>query len=186
MQPYVRYERFIAELARTMLRDQDCSAVATGSSNKVSGASGVSHQLDVSFLDRRSSPHTFVVIECKCLGRNVELAHVKALQATVSDLAGLYGSQKTVVGYLVSLKGAQPGAKAYAEHYNIGLQVVADGSFYTFKYADLRLIATSARASGTSTAEAHSIALRKCDLCGQTLQDLEQTSRCSQCAGINQ
>lgn len=157
MQASARYEEFVAGLARTLLCNRDASDVRCGLRNRLVGSSGVRHQLDVSFVDRSSSPHTLVVVECKYIRQPIKLAHVKVLKATINDLAR---TNVAVKGILVSLRGAQRGAIDYAKHYDIGLQLLSDGSFYRFKYADLELVASSGIASGGSYAVGHGLALR--------------------------
>jgi hypothetical protein len=179
MQASARYEEFVAGLARTLLRNRNASEVRCGLRNQLVGSSGVRHQLDVSFVDRSSSPHTLVVVECKYLRQPVKLAHVKVLKATIDDLAG---TNIAVKGILVSLRGAQRGAIDYAKHYDIGLQLLSDGSFYRFKYADLELVASSGIASGGSYAVGHGMALRGCKLCGSVFESDGTPELCNSCA----
>ena len=180
MQASAQYEAFVAGLARALLRNRDASEVRSGFRNHLAGASGVRHQIDVSFLDRSTTPHTLVVIECKHLRRPVKLAHVKVVKATVDDLAQRL-PEETVKGVLVSLRGAQRGAIDYARHYNIDLQLVSDGSFYHFKYADLELIASSGLSSGHSHVSARGVALRACTVCGSEFESDGSLEVCPTC-----
>ena len=184
MQASARYEEFVAGLARTLLLNRDISDVRYGLRNHLVGSCGVRHQLDVSFVDRSSSPHTLVVVECKYLRQPVKLAHVKVLKATIDDLARSPRTKIAVKGILVSLRGAQRGAIDYAKHYNIDLQLVLDGSFYRFKYADLELVASSGIASGASYAVGHGVALRACKLCGSVFESDGTPEVCESCTVV--
>lgn len=185
MQPSARYEGFVADLAKTINSHRDISDVGFGLRNHSVGSSGVRHQIDVSFVDRSSSPHTLVVIECKYLNRPVKLAYVKVLKATIDDLAQFGSADIAIKGILVSLHGAQQGAIKYAAHYNIDLQLVSDGSFYRFKYADLELVASYGTATSGSHVTGHGVALRACKSCGLHFKSYGTSEICQSCAVPN-
>jgi hypothetical protein len=107
---------------------------------------------------------------------------VKVVKATIDDLTRSARTNIAVKGILVSLRGAQRGAIEYAKHYNIDLQLVSDGSFYRFKYADLELVASSGIASGRSYAVGHGVALRACKLCGLVFESDGTPEVCQSCA----
>ena len=93
-----QYESFVAGLVQTLLRSRDASEVGHGRRNHLVGASGVRHQLDVSFFDRSVSLPKLVIIECKHLREPIKLAHVKVLKATIDDLAANRANEVTVRG----------------------------------------------------------------------------------------
>ena len=180
MQAYAKYEAFVASLAEVLLRNRDVSQVRSGLRNFITGGSEVNHQVDVSFLDRATEPYTLVLIECKYIQEPIKLAYVKVLKATVDDIS-IQQAGVTIKGILVSLLGAQRGASKYAAHYGIDLQVVSDGSFYRFKYADLELIASCGIAHGLSTANGCGAALLTCAGCGALFERNEMSTHCNTC-----
>jgi hypothetical protein len=186
VQESVRYEEFVADLARVLLRERPSSDVRSGFRNRIAGSSGVPHQIDVSFIDKSTKPHTLVLIECKRLRKPVKLAHVKVLKATIDDLTDRLGGEINVKGYLVSLSGAQRSAIIYAAHYDIELQLVSDETHYEFRYADLQLIARVGKASGQSHAAAHGSALRSCNLCGEPFTGDGIVKVCQSCRVRNE
>ena len=181
MQASAKYEKFVAGLAEALLHNRDVSQVESGLRNHVAGRSRVKHQVDVSVLDGTTVPHTLVLIECKYIQQPIKLAYVKVLKATVDDIAAQQ-TGVTVRGVLVSLLGAQRGASKYAVHYGIDLQVVSDGSFYRFKYADLELIASTGTAHGLSTTKGHGVALLTCAGCGTLFERNGTSTLCRACA----
>ncbi|MBA2590854.1 MAG: hypothetical protein H0U97_00790 [Gammaproteobacteria bacterium] len=182
MSESARYEELVAELARTLLRNRDASDVRGGSRNRRVGISGVRHQLDVSFVDRNTSPHTLVVVECKHLRYSIKLWHVKVLKSTIDDLAQRLGADSSVKGIIVSICGAQSGAITYAKYHNIDLQLVLDGPSFRFKYADLELKAESGTAFGAGYAVAVGVALHPCKLCGLAFARNGTPEVCPSCA----
>ena len=182
MQPSAQYEAFIAELVRVLLLNRGASDVRFGPQNHLTGASAAKHQVDVSFIDKETSPHRLVVIECKYLGKRIGLGHVKVLKATIDDLAEKMGSEVVVKGVLVSLRVAQSGAITYAKHCGIDLQIVPDRSACRFKYADLELVAAKAEGFGRSKASGHGVALCACKLCSLTFQGDGASQVCQSCS----
>lgn len=180
MQAYSKYEAFVASLAELLLLNRDVNQVYSGLRNQILGSSGVKHQVDVSFTDRSTIPHTLVLIECKYIQQSIKLAYVKVLKATIDDIS-IHRADMTVKGILVSLCGAQRGAANYAAHYGIDLQVVSDGSFYRFKYADLELIASAGKAQGISMAKGIGSSLLKCKGCGTHFESDGNSTFCNAC-----
>lgn len=147
----------------------------------MTGLSGVTHQVDVSFVDTELSPNALVVIECKRLTKRIVLSDVKVLKATLDDLIGASGNPRVGKGILVSTKTAQRGAKKYAAHYGLDLQLVSDGPSYTFSYQGLSLVASSADFVASSSAEFRAAALRPCKVCGTTFEATGATEVCMAC-----
>ena len=164
------YESFIAGLVRDLLRKRRISNLRHGSKNRLTGRSGATHQLDVSFVDNELSPNALVVIECKCLTKKIDLSHVKVLKATLDDLLGASGNASVGKAMIVSTKGAQRGAKQYAKYYGLDVQSVSDGPAYTLSYQGLSLVAATGTSDGSNSAQAHGVALRPCKVCGTTFE----------------
>jgi hypothetical protein len=84
------YEQFIAGLARDLLAKRKITNLGYGRKNRLTGRSGVSHQLDVSFVDIELSPSALVVIECKRLAKRIVLSDLKVLRAIRTGIYSQY------------------------------------------------------------------------------------------------
>ena len=178
---YAQFEEFIAGLARTLLQPPLALTVGRGLRNHILGASGIRHQIDVSFTDARSTPPTIVLIECKYLNQPVKLAHVKVLKATIDDIAAQVLGASQVKGILVSRKGAQKGARCYADHYSIDIQNIESQREYDFAYDRWRVVGRAAVSAGVSQAGAEGLALQTCAACGRKFRVADPSNTCSHC-----
>lgn len=178
---YSEFEEFVAGLACTILGPPISLSVGSGLRNRLVGASGVRHQIDVSFIDPRTTPPTLVLVECKHLNDAIKLAHVKIVKATVDDIQTERGLQAHVTGMLVSRIPAQKGAQQYAKHYAIDLQHIANQHEYDFAYDRWRVIARAAASVSSSHAVAQGIALRACESCGNQFPVTDTNSTCPGC-----
>ncbi len=181
MQPYAVYEEFIAGLARTLLQPPSSLDVSSGLRNHIRGASGVRHQIDVSFEDATEPVPQLVLVECKHLNEPVKLAHVKVLKATIDDIAGAVGGHHTVVGILVSRKGAQRGAAEYARHYSVEIQQIESQREYDFAYRRWRVSGRAGAAHGGGHATAEGYGLRTCTTCGTAFRVRVVEQVCANC-----
>ncbi|MEF8766837.1 MAG: hypothetical protein ABTS16_10075 [Candidatus Accumulibacter phosphatis] len=179
--PYAEFEEFIAGLARTILQPPISLTVGSGLRNHVVGASGIRHQIDVSFEDTRTAPPKLVLIECKHLNQPIKLAHVKVLKATLDDVAARVGATFQVHGMLVSRKGAQAGAMRYAGHYTIALQHINSAAEYDFAYDKWRVVGRSGASAAVGQAVAEGYALRTCTACGKQFRVIDASNACSFC-----
>lgn len=132
------YEAFIAELIGNLrASNRDISDLGHGRQNTVTGASGQPHQIDVSFIDHDFEPPKLVLIECKRRGKPIDLEHVKVVLATLFDVLVSKEPLLDVGAIIVSTNGAREGARRFAEHYGIVLEVTEHGGTYAFRYKNI-------------------------------------------------
>lgn len=84
---------------------------------KITGKSGVEHQIDVYWEFRYAGITHKVLIECKHYSHNVSLIHVRNMHALTTDIPNSTGIILTTVGF-------QSGAEKYANFYEIGLRLL--------------------------------------------------------------
>ncbi|OLD89326.1 MAG: hypothetical protein DMD38_10780 [Gemmatimonadetes bacterium] len=128
------YEHLVAELVAALVKEVDGLAPASlahGRGNKISGASGYPHQIDVSFAVQ-GEVH---IIECKCWKKKVTPDAVLVLAARVHDIAGALRSQK-VRGALATSRGCGPGATELASYFGIILQNATSPHDFVLTYRD--------------------------------------------------
>src|SRR5262245_25198215 len=115
-------------LVRTMVEQFTASAAALGSctvkggsQNRVDGASGFAHQIDVSV----SNGTDLLLIECKYWKDPVDVEPVLVLAGRMADIrAAAVGLR--VHGSIVSTKEATEGAKVLAAYFRINIETVVD------------------------------------------------------------
>lgn len=177
------YEEFIADLIGNLRLRHDITDIKYGPNNRLIGASGVKHQIDVSFIEHMPDAATLVLVECKSLraGRAINLGHVKILKATADDLESINGATpESVAAHIVSSVPLQSGAARYAQHYRIGAHLVGDQGNWTFKYGSvgqfgLALQSSSAVVTGTASI------LRRCSACGNQFTAVSNEKLCATC-----
>lgn len=143
------YERLVqalvSELTAAATRMGTCQ-VTGGSKNLVLGASGFTHQIDVSV----SSPSDLLLSECKYWGRPVDAEAVLVLAARVADVAARL-TGVVVRGALVSTKAPTEGARILAAHFNIDLEAVRNPKEYALRVFDHVFIGLHEVAHATDT-----------------------------------
>jgi hypothetical protein len=128
------YERLVSDLVTALVETVDGLApehVAFGRRNRLKGASGHSHQIDVSFR-AGSGLH---LIECKCWSKRIKVDAVLTLFARIYDVQAANPSV-TVRGALATTKGLQRGADKIASHFGIVLQLIQSTNEFAVRYKD--------------------------------------------------
>jgi len=128
------YEHLVAHLVAALVKEVDGLAPASvgcGTGNKIPGASGYSHQIDVSF----GVHDELHIIECKCWKRLVTPDAVLVLAARVSDIAAGRPSQR-VKGVLATTQGCGPGATELAAYFGVTLQNATSPHEFVLTYKD--------------------------------------------------
>jgi hypothetical protein len=177
------YEKFIADLIGNLRCRHDITDIKYGSKNRLIGASGVMHQIDVSFTEHIESATTLVLVECKSLrtGRAINLGHVKILKATADDLSLINRAKlASVKSHIVSSVPLQSGAARYAQHYGIDSHLVGDQGNWAFKYGSVAQFGLALQGSGsvvTGTASRH----RRCRACGNLFPPVSDEKVCAKC-----
>ena len=149
-------DKYESHVSRIVEHVQGCRPairdLGYGRQNKLSGKSGVLHQVDVSFVDPTFSNETLVLIECKNRKNPISLAHVKVLKATLDDVLAADWSPSAGVGILTSTTRLQTGAATYAEYHGIVHQQVNLGPQYAFRYDTIHTIAAALQAGEAKVA----------------------------------
>jgi hypothetical protein len=128
------YEKTVSDLVAALVRSVDGlppEHIRSRKINRITGASGYAHQIDVS-IQARTELH---VIECKCWKRRVTGESVLTLLGRIHDIQAANPSL-TVRGALATTKGFQRGAEKVASHYGILLQFVQSPSEFALRYKD--------------------------------------------------
>jgi hypothetical protein len=150
------FEKHIARLVENIQQShRRLDYLGWGRSNKLQGACGCNHQIDVSFIDRDLEPDCLVIIECKYWSDTnpVELKQVKELKATFDDLLAHALAPENGLAMLVYTGKVRKGAKTFADYYNINLQRVGMPPNFIFKYKDIILAGLSIVAKASITAK---------------------------------
>lgn len=99
-----------------------------GSKNRIPGASGYRHQIDVSLVSSKKA----YLIECKLWGRKVGVAEILTLAARAADIGGLR-SDLEVDCILASNAGPTRGARKLVAYFGIQFEAVKSASEFGFK-----------------------------------------------------
>jgi len=120
------YEKLVEEIAKGIIKSApnlEHLVIGSGRKNKITGASGYSHQIDLSLHE---SGRLFL-IECKRWARNIGVAEVLVLAGRRNDIAERFSSE-SVVPIMVSMRKASSGARKLAGHFGISLEIAISAS----------------------------------------------------------
>jgi hypothetical protein len=123
------YEELVSVLAGRISSQWGLDVrIGTGLKNRIPGASGYSHQIDVSV----TMGQDLALIECKCWSRGVGVDAVLVLHGRAEDIraTGRFG---TVMPVLVSQKKPTAGALKLAAHFGIEIDVVRSAHEFTLR-----------------------------------------------------
>lgn len=118
--------------------------VGHGPRNRLLGASGHLHQIDVSV----ETPSVISLFECKCHSRPVGISHVSVLAIRKQDIQGIH-SGKDVLATIVSMGRVTTGALKIAKHFGVRIDTVASAEDYHLKVLNTAKSAVVCRAKGT-------------------------------------
>jgi len=126
------YEQLVHDIVSALERS-NARTLGKGHNNKILGASGHRHQIDVS-VEYDDPPH-LVLVECKDYKDKVGLEAVLCLFARICDIQR-HSNDRKVKGVLVTGQGFESGAKKFAEYYGIYLDLVKDWNEWAIKIRD--------------------------------------------------
>lgn len=160
------YEVFVSKLINGIQNGQrNITHLGSGQRNKIEGISGVSHQIDVSFVDHSFASPTLVLIECKRLGKKVKLEHIKVLQATREDIILNLKIASNIKAIIITTLGVQSGARKYADFYGVDIeQLPHDEKNFTFQYENV-ISAGISISSGRVSINATATLIKRCEKC---------------------
>lgn len=126
---YEEYEEAYRELAVRIASDNDINLERQpgfGRDNKVMGASGHPHQIDVSLVYiSNDGKCRQKLIECKLLSGKVNLQDALIFHARINDIQGKMAEGTLVEGNLVTTEGYTRNAKNFADFYKIATNTLA-------------------------------------------------------------
>lgn len=132
------YEEFIAGLIRNLRGvHRDIRDLGWGRANVIRGASGQPHQIDISFIDDSFERPKLMLIECKRYSKPIDLEHVKVVLATSLDILMPIYEAMDVGAIIVSTNGEREGARRFAAHYGITLEVTEHAESFIFRYENI-------------------------------------------------
>lgn len=114
-------------------------ALGSGRSNRIEGASGYAHQIDVSL----SAPSRVFLLECKRYNCRVGVEAVLVLAARASDILEKHQREErqcVVVPILVTTKGATRHALKLATHFGVRVEVVVSAAHYGLKLGHIAAV----------------------------------------------
>jgi len=153
------YEEFISQLLDGVKEHgRDVRNIESGRNNKILGASGCNHQIDVSFIDYSFEKPTLVLIECKNTpSKPVEKVEVAAFKAIIDDVLNENSSPEVILGIFAYAEKARSGAIKFAKHYNIQMEKTGMKPNFAFKYQDLVQVGIHLQSTSSLSANAEII-----------------------------
>lgn len=125
------YESLTAKIAEDIRVSSEAIGSLTvgfGSANKICGASGYKHQIDVSLLDDTR----IFIIECKRWDKHVGVQDVLVLASRAQDLRNMH-PEKSVKTILASTKGVSKNAAKVAKHFDIEIEIIKSAADFTLR-----------------------------------------------------
>ena len=119
---YSEYERLARHIATTFFGKQGEYVRGFGPRNKIEGASGYWHQIDISF----DFGDRLVLIECKHLRETVPLRDVLVFLARLLDIRARDDSRRVEGMVMTAVRFAEGGIQKLAKYHGISLQLVWD------------------------------------------------------------
>jgi hypothetical protein len=132
-----QYEKLVHELVVAITRNTPLNkyVVNWGSANRISGASGYKHQIDLSLTDGDQ----LYLLELKCLDKSIGVSAMLLLASRLADIAGCHPSQK-VTAMIVSRKRPSRNVKPLARHFGIQVGSIEDLQSYGLSFADQHFV----------------------------------------------
>jgi hypothetical protein len=143
-QDYEQYERLVDQIAQEVAdRLKSKGRVEhkkPGRSNKIVGASGHEHQIDVSLtFFPTDAPARLIVVECKKWNSTVGIDSVLTFFARIRDIQERC-QDFIVEGVFLTTMGFEEGAKTFANYYGIHLDIVRSLEEWAIKLVDQLVI----------------------------------------------
>jgi hypothetical protein len=126
-----QYEALTGSVVRDIsssLSDMADAELHYGRTNKINGASGFKHQVDVSL----TSASWLVLVECKRWLKKIGVQEVLVLASRSADIKEKEPGKKLWVS-MVTQKGASGNAQTLARHFDINIDVVRSASEFSVR-----------------------------------------------------
>jgi len=143
-----RYERLARELVEQLRLSSALSGleVGSGGTNRIRGASGFPHQIDLSLSD---STRLFL-FELKCYTKAVGVEQLLVLASRRADIAAAYPN-KTVTASMVSKLQPSRNVPPLAKHFGIDVRVVESLHSYSLSFAGDHFVGLHEQAHATDS-----------------------------------
>jgi hypothetical protein len=173
------YEALVAGLVRELARNSQLasSEIHSGSTNRVPGASGYRHQIDLSVLDRARG--RLFIVEAKCWKEVVGVDAVLVLASRKADI-GAFDPTVQVRASIVSTQRVTRGATQLAKYLGIGVDTVQSEAEFGLTFADQHFVGIVERLHLADEVSAG--VARRCSGCGEQFTVKANESRCASCA----
>lgn len=170
------YEAVVAALVGEIRRNTPLAvcALGNGRANRVYGASGYAHQIDLSLRD----DHRLFLVEMKHWRDPVDLEAVLVLAARLADIRGAEAGE--VHASLVSTKHATRNARKVAAHLGIAIDIVQSSHEFALQFGSQHFVGITDVAAVTNSVDA--TVNRICACCGTRFTVLVDESLCGACA----
>lgn len=113
----IQYELLTQRIYQEILIKEGLADCVVEHNISVTGRSGVSHQIDVSWQFKQAGVAHRVLIECKNYSSTVDLGTIRNFHSVVQDITNC-------VGVMVSKVGFQSGAVEFSQHHGISLKLL--------------------------------------------------------------
>jgi len=125
------YERLVHDVILELTRDSKALGyplIAGGRQNKIPGASGFKHQIDVSL----KTDQKLLLLECKYWKKAVDVEPVLVLASRLTDIRAANPDLQVSAG-IVSTKSPTSGAKRLAKNFDVQLDEVSTPKAYILR-----------------------------------------------------
>ena len=113
----IEYELFVKKIYECLNREDGLSDIKVQHDVKLTGASGVEHQIDIFWAFDKGGINYKVAIECKDYKGKVSKEKIAAFHDILHDIGNIHG-------VFVSKNGFQSGAREYASKYGIQIMEI--------------------------------------------------------------
>lgn len=174
------FEELVAKLVRALTVSVSRLAhveIHAGSTNRLSGASGYSHQIDLSMNDEAQA--RLFIVEAKCWKEVVGVDAVLTLASRQADIQAHHPGLK-VHASIVSTRPVSRGAAKLAKHFGIGTDTVATEAEFGLTFADQHFVGLVERVHLKDEASAE--LWRPCSACGKQFAAEPTGRHCAACS----
>ena len=174
------YEVLVANLVRALTASVSRLAhveIHAGSTNRLPGASGYSHQIDLSMHDQAQA--RLFIVEAKCWKEVVGVDALLTLASRQADIQAHHPELK-VHASIVSTRPVSRGAAKLAKHFGIGTDTVASEAEFGLTFADQHFVSLVERVHVKDEVSAE--LWRPCSACGKQFAAQTTDRHCAACS----
>ena len=145
------YEKLVAQLVAGLLSGTAMShyTIASGAGNKILGASGYKHQIDLSVTDSK----TIYFFELKCLQRSIGVEEILVLASRQADILA-NNPNLQVFSSMVSMRRPSRNVPGLAKQFGIQVEVVQDLTSYGISFSGSHFVGHVEKLMATDSMDA--------------------------------